>query len=254
MVFRAKVRDDARFYDPVGLAAEGASVDFQVGVNNYLYGTRFMTWLAYRYSPDQLVRWVSRRDGTKSYYATQFKQVFERSLEDAWNEWIAWEHEFQQANLERIRQYPITPYADLSPRALGSVSRAHLDDEKQVLYAGLNYPGVVGHLAALSLADGAVKKLTDVKQPSIFTVTSLAWDPGSRTLFYSNDNHAYRDLMALEPDTGRARTLIKDARIGELVFDRAGRALFGVRHFNGIASLVRLAEPWTEWERLSSLP
>ena len=46
MVFRAMVRDNARFYDPLGLASHAVKVNFQVGVNAYLYGTRFMTWLA----------------------------------------------------------------------------------------------------------------------------------------------------------------------------------------------------------------
>ena len=46
MVFRAKVRDGARFYNPVGLESEGTSIDFQVGVNEYLYGTRFFSYLA----------------------------------------------------------------------------------------------------------------------------------------------------------------------------------------------------------------
>ncbi len=46
MVFRAMVSDNARFYDPLGLVSEGTKIDFQVEVNSYLYGTRFMTWLA----------------------------------------------------------------------------------------------------------------------------------------------------------------------------------------------------------------
>ena len=36
MVFRAMVRDDARFYDPLGLVSVGTEVDFQVGANAYL--------------------------------------------------------------------------------------------------------------------------------------------------------------------------------------------------------------------------
>ena len=52
MVFRAMVRDDARFFDPIGLEAEGNSVDFQVGANDYLYGTRFDSYLALIYGPE----------------------------------------------------------------------------------------------------------------------------------------------------------------------------------------------------------
>ena len=43
MVFRAKVRDHARFFSPLGLESEGTSIDFQVGANSYLYGTRFFS-------------------------------------------------------------------------------------------------------------------------------------------------------------------------------------------------------------------
>ncbi|MGO9633372.1 MAG: hypothetical protein ACLPX1_05690 [Steroidobacteraceae bacterium] len=46
MVFRAMVRDNATFFSPLGLESEGTAVDFQVGANDYLYGTRFFSYLA----------------------------------------------------------------------------------------------------------------------------------------------------------------------------------------------------------------
>src|SRR5580765_2128471 len=131
MVFRAMVRDNARFYDPLGLVAEGTKIDFQTEVNSYLYGTRFITWLAYRYSPDQVVQWIARQPGSRAYYSSHFRAVFGRSLEDAWAEWVTHEKTFQQANLAAIRKYPITPAADLSSRSLGSVSRAYYDSSSQ---------------------------------------------------------------------------------------------------------------------------
>ena len=84
MVFRAMVRDNAPFYDPLGLVSKGTDVDFQLEINSYLYGTRFMTWLARRYSPDKVIDWTARREGSRGYYASQFKQVFGVSLEEAW--------------------------------------------------------------------------------------------------------------------------------------------------------------------------
>ena len=66
MVFRAMVRDDVPFYDPLGLVSKGIRSDFQVGANAYLYGTRFMTWLAYRYTPEKVVAWI-RRDELQGY-------------------------------------------------------------------------------------------------------------------------------------------------------------------------------------------
>ena len=64
MVFRAMVRDDAHFYSPVGLESEGIFVDFQVGVNDYLYGTRFFSYLAQHYSPEQVIQWLRRDEGS----------------------------------------------------------------------------------------------------------------------------------------------------------------------------------------------
>ena len=46
-----------------------------------------------------------------------------------------------------------------------------------------------------------------------YRVTSSAWDPESRSFFYTADNLAYRDLMAVNVDTGNAKVLIRDARI-----------------------------------------
>jgi hypothetical protein len=254
MVFRSMVRDGSRFYDPLGLASEGTKVDFQLETNSYLYGTRFVSWLAYQYTPESVIRWVSRSEGSRAYYASQFRRVFGTPLESAWREWVDFEHAFQRSNLEAIRRYPTTPYRDISRQALGSVSRAHLDLERRRLYAGLNYPGIVGHIAAISMTDGSIKKLRDVKQPAMYTVTSLAWDPDARTLFYTTDNYAYRDVVALDPETKKTRVLLKDARVGDLAFDRADRSLWGIRNFNGVCTLVRIPPPYRDWSKVYSWP
>jgi hypothetical protein len=254
MVFRSMVKDDQRFYDPLGLVSEGVKVDFQTEVNSYLYGTRFLSYLAYERSPEQVIEWARRGKGTKAYYASQFRKVFGRSLGDAWRDWTAWEHDFQQKNLDAVRTYPLTPHTDISTQGLGSVSRAYYDADKKALYAGLNYPGIVSHIGAISTEDGRVRKIQDIKGPRIYTVTSLAWDPGSRTLFYTSDNNALRDLLSVSPDTGETRVLMKDARIGELVYSPAEKALFGIRTLNGLATLVRVDPPYKEWQSLYTWP
>ena len=254
MVFRAMVRDRAPFHDPLALVSEGTKIDFQLQINSYLYGTRFMTWLAYRYSPEQLVAWVSRKSGSRGYYAAQFRKVYNRSIEDAWADWVRFEQEFQKKNLESIRKFPVTPYTDLSPRALGSVSRAYLDEAGGKIYAAFNYPGVVAHIGAIDVGGGTVHRIVDVKDPIIYAVTSLAWDPDGRRLFYTTDNGAYRDLVVLDPATGRRQMLQKDVRIGDLAYSRADKSLWGIRHLNGIATLVRMMPPYTSWKQVFSFP
>jgi hypothetical protein len=254
MVFRAMVRDNVPFYDPLGLVSEGVKIDFQVQANSYLYGTRFMTWLARRYTPEELIEWVSRRPSSRAYYAVQFRRVFGRTLEDAWSQWVKDEHEFQRRNLEQVKQYPLTPYRDVTTRALGSISRAQYDASTGSIYAGVNYPGVVAHIARISAGDGSLERLVDIKGPIIYTVTSTAWNRSDRRLYYTTDNGAHRDLVALDPETRRTLVLQKDARIGDLAYNAADQTLWGLRHLNGLSTIVRMKAPYTDWERVHTLP
>lgn len=254
MVFRSMVRDNAHFYDRLGLVAEGTQVDFQVGANAYLYGTRFMNYLAYTYSPDNLVKWIKRTDGSKRNYAAQFELVYGLDLDKAWQDWILFEHEFQTANLESVRRFPVTEYTNLSDEPLGSVSRSFVDPDTNKLYAAVRRPGTVAHIMSLSLDDGSVEKLEDVKGPMLYSVTSIAFDKESKTLFYTPDNTNYRDLVALDVESGKSEVLLKDSRIGNLAFNPVDKSLWGVRHLNGIATLVRIPAPYTEWNQIQSLP
>ncbi len=254
MVFRAMVRDDAHFYDPLGLVAEGVKVDFQVGANAYLYGQRFMTYLAYTYTPELLTSWVIRTKDNHRSYKNAFEEIYGISLNEAWQDWIEFEHEFQQENLADVRQFPTTDYEDLTEAGLGSVSRTFYDPDRDSLITAIRYPGVVAHVAEYSLAERKLDHLQDIKVPMLYRVTSLAYDPDSETIFYTADNYAYRDLMAIDLATGKEEMLLKDQRIGELVFNSADRSLWGIRHLNGYASLVRIPYPYTEWNLIRSFP
>jgi sugar lactone lactonase YvrE len=254
MVFRAMVRDGAQFYNPLSLVSEGARVDFQAGTNAYLYGTRFITYLAYTYSPEKVVEWARRDEGSRRSYEEEFDRVFGKRLNDAWQDWVEFETQFQKDNLQSVREYSTTPYEELAPEALGSVSRTFHDEKTDSLIAAVQYPGIVAHLASLSIADGSVEQLEEIKGPSIYQVASVAWDPDSRTVFYTADNYDYRDLVAFNLDTGKSEVLQKDARIGELVFNRSDRSLWGIRHLNGTTALVRIPPPYTEWNMIETFP
>lgn len=250
MVYRAMVRDHAEFYDPLGLESRGVRIDFQVGVNAYLYGTRFITWLALQYSPEKVVSWLRRDEGSRRYYADAFEQTFGLPLETAWQEWIAFEHEFQQRNLVEVRKLPITPMKPLVPHALGSSSRTFFDASAGILYGAFRQSGAVEYIGALDIKTGAMRKLAEIKGGVLYSVTSLAFDPKHRTLFYTANNLGWRDLMSLDVDTGRQTVLLKQARIGDLVFDASDRSLVGVRREAGVAALVRLPYPYNDWQTL----
>src|SRR3982751_6592538 len=88
MVFRAKGRGGTRMLSPLGLESEGTQVDFMVGANSYLYGTRFFSYLALTYGPEKTVEWLRRSEDSKGFYAAQFEHVFGKPLNSVWADWI----------------------------------------------------------------------------------------------------------------------------------------------------------------------
>jgi hypothetical protein len=254
MVFRTLVRDSLELYDVVGLESEGTTIDFQVGVNSYLYGTRFMSYLGLRYGNDSLLAWVNRSEGSKRYFSSQFQKVFGRSLSDEWSRWIEWEGEWQRANLAALRQNPTTKMRPLTDRVLGSVSRAYHDSANGSILVAVRYPGQEAHIASIDIATGKFTRIRDIIGAGGLSVTSLVFDPSSRTLFYTTNNSDWRHILALDIATGKTRVLMRDSRVGDLVFNAADRSLWGVRHDNGFSTLVRIPHPYTEWNQVSTLP
>ena len=254
MVFRAMVLDNARFYDPLALVSKGTEVDFQTGANAYLYGTRFMNYLALTYGPERLLEWWRRDAASRRYYAADFQRVFGLPLNESWHQWIDFEHNFQQQNLRAVHEHPLTEFHDLTQRNLGAVSRSYLSADGTQLYAAVKYPGQVAHIVAISRTGGAVTDLKEIKGASGYTVTSLAYDPSSATLFYTTNNNRHRNLEAFDLHSGKSRMLLRAARIGDIVYNATDHSLWGIRYNNGFAMLVRIPAPYGRWEALYVFP
>lgn len=255
MVFRTMVRDDADFYDIVGLESEGTTKDFQTGHNSYLYGTRFASYVAYRYGPEKMLEWFKRSDGSKRYFSSQFKHVYGVPLDVEWREWVRWEHEWQTTNLDSIRKYPVTPYRPLSDRALGSVSRMFLDRTSRKLYAGVQYPAEFAHIAEIDIDSGEMRKVCEIPGAATYFVTSLAMDDSTGTLFFTANNASgWRSLHCVDIATGKERRLCSNTRTGDIVFNRKDGSLWGVQHHNGLSRLVRFPPPYSGWAELLILP
>ncbi len=252
MVWRAKIHDHSRIFSPLGLESEGTQIDFQVGANSYLYGTRFMSYIALTYGPEKMMEWLRRSPDSKAYYASQFKHVFGKSLDDVWDDWIAFEHKFQEQNLAALARYPLTEPRHLSPRGLGSMSRGFVDEKTDSLVAAFRWPGKIGFLGRMDLKTGKITHLTDLNGMMLYKVTSVAFDPSSRTAFYTDENYAFRDINAIDVDTGRKRRLLTDARIGDLAFNQADKSLWGIRHQNGFVTLVRIPPPYTSFNQVKT--
>ncbi len=247
MVFRSMVRDNAYFYGPLGLLSQGTEIDFRGMANAYLYGTRFFNYLALAYTPEEVIEWLSRGPDSKAYYSSQFKHVFGKPLNAVWSDWIGFEQEFQRKNLAAVNEFPTTNAERLSPRALGSVSRAYYVEDRNSIIAAFRYPGVVALVGELDLDTGKIRHLTDVKGSMPHRVASLAYDPDTDTAWYTTDNYALRDIVEINVATGKKRTVLRDARIGDLVLNPADKSLWGVRHLNGASALVHIPPPYDKW-------
>lgn len=254
MVFRTMVNDSSYFYDFVGIESEGKTTDFQIGAVSYLYGTRFMSYLAYRYGPEKLVQWFNRTPGSDAYFGSQFERVFGVSLDDEWSRWIAWEHEWQQANLDSVRRYPTTPYRKITGTALGSVSRTYFDSTRHCLYAAVNLPGQLAGIVSIDLGSGRIDRICNVASPALYDVCSLAFDPAGDQIFFTTHNSRYwRSLNRVDLKTRKTELLIPDQRIGDLVINARDSSVWGVQHHNGYSTIVRIRSPYRDYDRVVRL-
>ena len=187
-------------------SSEGTKIDFQVEVNSYLYGTRFMTWLAYQYSPEKLIEWSRAVPGSRALLRVAVPRTSSASRsKSAWAEWIAFESEFQQANLAAIRKYPVTPATDLSTRALGSISRAYYDAGIRTDLRGLQLPRR-RRARRRDLDDDAAQSSTstDIKGPRIYQVASLAVRSRKATRSVLHDRQRRRTAISCGSTSRRA--------------------------------------------------
>lgn len=254
MVFRTMVRDSSYFYDMVGLESEGTTIDFQIGVNSYLYGARFVSYLALQHGPDKLRQWYTRGNGSKRYFLDQFKSVYGQALAEEWKKWIAFEQAWQNANMDSLRLFPLTPYRPITPVALGSVSRSFYDQQKNRLISAVNYPGQMAQIVTIDIKTGASQKICEVRTPALFYVSSLAYDRQHEKMFYTtNNSQSWRNLNVVELRSGRQELLMKNCRIGDLAFNQHDASLWGVQHHNGYSTLVCIEPPYRKRKEVLAL-
>jgi hypothetical protein len=180
--------------------------------------------------------------------------VYGVPLDEEWSKWIAWEQQWQKANLDSLRLNPITSYRVISHSTLGSVSRSFIDTKRNLLYAAVNYPGQVSHIAAINLSNGEKQKLQNIRGGALFYVTSMAYDSTSQKIYFCTDNNHWRDLNVLDLTTGETEMLLKDDRAGDFALNPKDKSLWGVRHYNGISSIVRIPAPYKEWNLVYAWP
>ena len=166
-----------------------------------------MTWLAYTYSPEtthRLARPAARKQGV-------LREPVPARVRDARSNGPGptgspASETFQQANLEADPQVP-------ADAVHGSVAAARWDRSRGrsstrqtgTLYAAFNCAGHRGAHGVDLARRRERRHLVDIKGPTHLPghLDRLGSRPG--TIFYTTDNHAHRDLMALDPRRGATR-------------------------------------------------
>jgi len=246
MYFRSIVNEQKHLYSVVGLETEGTSIDFQVGANSYLYGTRFVAYLAYAYGIEKLKDFYMRTNDSKSFYANQFKQVYNKSVLEVWNEWLTWEIQFQKENIDLIKTYPLTSFNAITANALGAVSNYNYNPKTGKLYAAFNRPGAISQIAEIDKNTGKIRKIATLDSPVMYFATDLAYNPIKEKIYITEQNNKYRNLIEVDVRSGKKKILNSRTRTGSLVFNPIDQSLWGVKNDNGYSILVKITEPYNQ--------
>ncbi len=246
MYFRSIVKEKEPIYSLIGLETEGTTIDFQVGANAYLYGSRFVSYLAYQYGIDKLKSFYTRTDSSRAFFANQFKKVYNLPIKVVWSDWIKWENTNQNQNLDAIKEYPLTQFRQLTERPLGNVSKVCYNPSTQKLYAAINYPGVISQIAEIDLRSGSLRKIATLDSPVLYYTTDITYNPVGEKIYITEQNQKYRNLVEVDVKTGKKRVVNAFTRTGNLVFNAKDNSIWGVRHDNGNAILVKIPEPYTQ--------
>ena len=233
----AKTHNTKKLFSVVGLETEGMTSDFQQGATAYLYGTRFINYLVLKYGFDKLVRFYNRTDDSKTFFASQFKEVYGLPLRQAWSEWHAYEKEHQEENLKKIAEYPLTETTPITEECLGAMSPMCIDDT--IAYAAVNHIGDFAHIAEINLNNGKVKKLANIDGAMMYQSSYLALDKRNRRLIWTDRNNKWRGLVVYDLNSHKKVSRLKFQRIHDICYDNANNSLYGIMNNGGICHLVR---------------
>jgi len=254
MYFRSIVDSGEDLYSVVGLETEGTASDFQVGTNSYLYGTRFVNYLALTYGVEKTLAFYNRTEDSKALINKQFKNVFGEELKKVWDDWKAYEQIHQKEQLAAVEEYPVTKTAKLTKDPMGSVSQIVLDEDNGCAYYAANYPGDFAHIERIDLKTLKRKKLHTIDGPMLYQTCYLTLDKKRQRLIWTTQNSDYRGIRVFDLNKGRIVKKLNYQRCSELVYDNVGDCLYGIFTNKGSVYLCRYDSQLKDRTFLYSFP
>lgn len=220
----------------------------------YIYGERFIAYLAITYGSDKVVDWFKTVNGSAyTGFESKFEDIFNKNFSDAWGDFIAHEIKFQDENLSILNKSELTDLREINREKFGWVSKPCLDrPTNSMIYVYLR-PGQLTTLQSLSLSTGISKQLATLETPSMLQVSSIAFDEANGLLFYTtNNNQLFRDIWVYQLESGDEKLLFENARVGDLAVSPITHTLWGVEHDEGFATLVYSPYPYKDLRRVKT--
>ena len=199
------------------------------GANAYLYGTRFMSYLALQYSPEKsstgcaapTAPTVTTPRISNACLASRSTRRGRSGLHGSTN--------YSRPTWRSMREHPITPYRKSRAAGLARVARAiSAPTSKRLCRRPLSRAcrHTWSHFAGRRYGPGACRD----EGRDRYRVTSLAYDPETQTLFYTTDNLRLSQPDGLRHQDRPSRAPCSRQRASATSRSmRADRSLWGLR-------------------------
>jgi hypothetical protein len=253
MYFRSMVVDNEEFPSQEKLDAELTHNSFLLETLFYLYGARFASYIAIKYDADKLIAWFRTMPGDfYGGFKNKFKAVFKIDFDEEWNNFILYEKNFQQENIKRLKAASFSPVKRLVNKPIGWVTQPYYDPADHSVIWGDHRPHHLARIQKFNLVNSKSEEIGSIQTPSMYQVASTAFDFETGLFFYTtNNNQLYRDVWALDVETGDRKLLFKDSRIGNISVSPLTHELWGVQHSGGKASLIYSPYPYNLIEQVT---
>jgi hypothetical protein len=254
MYFRSLVYEGKKFPSDVKLDAKVSHNSFLLESLFYLYGGRFSSYLAFNFGSDKLMKWykVNKNDFYFTY-KSKFSETYEKNFDEEWKNFIKHETNFQQKNISRLSNAPLTEIKHITSYPLGWVTDPYITKDNKIIF-GMHKPHKLAAIFMLGPGN-KLTELTTLTSPSMYQVASLAFDSSNNFIFYTtNNNQLYRDVWVYELNTGKKKELFPDQRIGHMSVCPATGDLWGIQHSGGKTKLIVSPYPYNEIVSLYSPP
>ena len=254
MYFRTLMLEKKNFSSQLEIETIGSHNSILLETLAYIYGARFVCYLSIVYGYENLIKWIKvEPDDSYPGFKNKFETVFNKDFDEAWEDFILHEKEFQSINLEVLNKSETTQLRRIGNQAFGWVTQPHFDALTQNIFFGYHKSHQLASIQKLDLRSEERKDIESLPTPSMIQVASTAFDPGTGLFFFTtNNNQLFRDIWVLDTQSGEKKLLFENYRVGDLSISPGTRDLWGVEVNGGIKTLVVMPYPYNKVSQIAS--